>query len=58
LQDGFGVETWSDGSKYEGEYVAGKKQGKGKYIWADGSQYDGDWVDNKISGYVLQSIFY
>lgn len=43
LQDGQGVETWPDGSKYEGEYKNGKKNGKGAYAWSDGSYYVGEW---------------
>ncbi len=30
LQDGYGIETWTDSSKYEGSYKAGKKHGNGK----------------------------
>ena len=41
LQHGKGVETWHEGSQYEGDYVLGKKEGLGKYIWADGSEYEG-----------------
>lgn len=52
MQHGKGKETWADGSKYEGEYWAGKKQGFGKYIWADSSQYEGSWENNEISGEV------
>lgn len=52
MQHGFGVEMWIDGSKYEGEYCEGKKQGRGKYTWADGSYYDGEWFNNMINGYV------
>jgi len=29
LQHGKGVETWTDGSKYEGEYAFGRKHGVG-----------------------------
>ena len=32
LQEGYGIETWSDGSRYEGYYKAGKKHGNGKYL--------------------------
>ena len=28
---------WPDGSKYEGEYFEGDKQGAGIFLWADGS---------------------
>jgi hypothetical protein len=45
-----------DGSWYEGEYVDGRKDGKGKYVWPDGSYYEGGWKDNKINGYVTNFI--
>ena len=45
-----GVETWVNGSRYEGNYLNGCKNGKGVYTWSDGSKYDGEWVDNKICG--------
>lgn len=30
--EGFGIFSWKDGSRYEGEYVNNLKHGKGKYI--------------------------
>jgi len=34
LQHGIGHETWQEGKiKFYGEYVAGKKHGKGRYDW-------------------------
>ena len=44
------MESWSDGSKYEGGYKEGMKHGRGLYQWNDGSMYDGNWQENKISG--------
>lgn len=44
---GFGVYTWKDGRKYEGEYKNDKKDGHGIYYWADGKKYDGMWNDGK-----------
>jgi MORN repeat len=41
-----------DNSWSEGDYVKGKKEGKGKYLWPDGSFYEGEWRENKINGYV------
>jgi hypothetical protein len=32
-----------NGDKYDGEWVGGKKEGKGMYEWIDGDYYDGDW---------------
>jgi hypothetical protein len=62
LQDGKGVEVWylimvllirADESKYEGNYVEGKKHRKGIYTWADGSKYEGEWKDNQLDGIVI-----
>lgn len=44
---GYGVYTWKDGRKYEGEYKNDKKDGHGVYYWADGKKYDGMWNDGK-----------
>lgn len=30
-----------NGSVYSGEWVAGKRHGKGVLLWADGSRYEG-----------------
>ena len=46
MADGPGVETWKDGSKYDGIFCKFKKQGKGKYTWIDNSIYDGEWDNN------------
>ncbi len=45
-----GVETWPDGSRYEGQYVEGRKEGHGKFTWADGSHYIGHFSDGNIHG--------
>lgn len=47
-----GIETWMDGSCYQGEYKKGKKHGLGTYQWTDGSKYEGQWEDNCLNGYV------
>jgi hypothetical protein len=44
---GYGVYTWKDGRKYEGEYLLDKKHGKGAYYWADGRKFDGMWGNGK-----------
>ena len=43
-QTGKGVEVWSDGSYFFGDFNDGMKQGNGVYYWADGSRYSGDWL--------------
>jgi hypothetical protein len=52
MQDGQGVEVWSDKSKYSGGYREGKKHGYGDYQWADGTVYKGEWWINNMQGYV------
>lgn len=42
--------TWENGDKYEGEWVADKKTGKGKFTWATGDWYEGGWDNNKKHG--------
>jgi len=50
-QFGKGIEKWTDGAVYTGEYVAGLKQGKGVFKWGDGSSYDGEFYENNIQGF-------
>jgi hypothetical protein len=42
-QNGFGIETWTDGARSEGQYHMNQKHGIGKYYWADGSKYEGEF---------------
>ena len=30
--------------KYEGDWVADKREGKGVMTWPEGAKYEGDWV--------------
>ena len=39
-----------DGDLFEGYFLNGKKNGRGKYTWANGNVYDGNWVDGKCTG--------
>lgn len=48
--EGYGVYTWSDGRKYEGEYKDDKKHGFGRYTWADERRYEGWWYRGKQHG--------
>jgi hypothetical protein len=44
------MESWPDGAKYEGQYIDGKKHGRGRLTFADGSAYEGEFLQNEISG--------
>jgi len=33
-------------SLFDGEYIKGKKNGKGKMVWNDGSVYEGEYKDD------------
>ena len=41
---------WPDGATFEGEYINGKKHGKGAFTWADKSTYNGEFFNNNIHG--------
>ena len=46
IRDGFGVQTYPDGSKYEGEFKKNKFHGRGKLTTANGDCYEGDLISN------------
>lgn len=37
-------------SKFQGEWVHGKRHGQGILIWRNGSRYDGNFIDDKLGG--------
>ncbi len=45
-----GYELNPDGSYYEGQFINGMKNGKGKYEWQNGEVYDGQWENNLKHG--------
>ena len=45
------VKNYVDGSRYEGEVVNDKRNGKGIYHYANQDKYIGDWVNDKYSFY-------
>lgn len=45
------VETFKQGSRYEGEKVNDMRHGKGKFYYQDGGLYDGDWKQNRMDGH-------
>ena len=46
----FKVQTYNDGSRYDGRMEEQKKHRKGTYYYADGDKYVGDWIDDNIAG--------
>ena len=40
----------ADGACFKGNYIQGKKNGKGHFQWADNSSYVGEFRDNNIEG--------
>ncbi len=40
----------SDGSRYEGNWVFGKKSGKGTFYYPNGNRYEGDWTHDRKNG--------
>lgn len=57
MKHGFGVFTWSDGSKYEGNFKEDQFYGEGEYTRADGKHYKGKNLFDRVEGYGLQPSF-
>ena len=49
FKNGYHIETYKDGSKYEGNFKDGKKHGIGRYTYTNGS-YVGEFKDDKMHG--------
>ncbi|XP_026201601.1 ankyrin repeat and MYND domain-containing protein 1 isoform X1 [Anabas testudineus] len=49
-RQGSGVQHWSDGSRYEGEFVNGFKHGTGRYTWRNGEYYEGSFYKDYRHG--------
>ena len=43
IPDGYGAETYPDGSSYEGQFVGGQRSGLGVYYFTNGRIYEGEW---------------
>ena len=41
MNDDLGILKFSDGCKYQGNYVNDKFEGQGVFTWPDGRKYDG-----------------
>ncbi|XP_022860215.1 MORN repeat-containing protein 1-like [Olea europaea var. sylvestris] len=50
-----GVEFYSNGDYYEGEFHQGKCNGSGVYNYFTNGRYEGDWIGGKYDGYGVES---
>ena len=50
------IQADSFGNRYEGQYLNGKRHGKGSYYFANGDKYIGDWVEDKKHGLGASSL--
>jgi hypothetical protein len=48
--NGQGTLTWTNGSKYVGQFKDSKQHGQGTYTFPDGYKYVGEWKDGKQHG--------
>ena len=44
---GYGIFSFKDGRRYEGQYENDNKQGMGQFEWPDGRKYIGEWFEGK-----------
>ena len=47
---GSGTHKYANSDRYEGEFKAGKRHGKGILVSANGDRYEGDWKDDARTG--------
>lgn len=50
-----GVEFYSNGDFYEGEFHKGRCNGSGVYNFFVNGRYEGDWIDGRYDGYGIES---
>ncbi|KAM9461616.1 ankyrin repeat and MYND domain-containing protein 1 isoform 2-T2 [Clarias gariepinus] len=48
--NGPGVQEWTDGSSYDGEFINGLKHGNGTFTWANGECYKGSFYKDYRHG--------
>jgi hypothetical protein len=47
---GNGQILWSNGDKYQGDVLRGKRHGQGAFQWSNGQSFIGPWVDDQPRG--------
>lgn len=45
-----GIQRWSNGDQYIGEFKEGQRNGRGKFIWKNGTTYEGQFINDEIHG--------
>ncbi|CAH8313026.1 unnamed protein product [Eruca vesicaria subsp. sativa] len=50
-----GVQLFSNGDIYEGEFNGGRSHGSGVYYYYVNGRYEGDWVNGRYDGYGIES---
>jgi len=50
-RSGHGINVFSDGSHYEGEWLDDKMHGQGKLYWTNGNHYEGEFSNGIICGH-------
>jgi hypothetical protein len=49
--NGYGINTWQSGEKYEGYWKNLRRNGQGTNYYSNGDVYTGNWKDDKQDGY-------
>jgi hypothetical protein len=49
-------QTWDTNHSYKGEWLRGRKEGRGVYTWPDGSTYEGEYKNGRRHGLGLQTM--
>jgi hypothetical protein len=53
LETGHASLAWPNGSRYDGEQIGGKFNGKGVFVSAQQDRLDGEWKDGALSGHAI-----
>lgn len=51
VEDNYIIDSYTDGSRYQGEKTGSKPSGFGIFYWANGERYEGEFREGKYHGY-------